>query len=72
MKIRIIVRPNAKKPQIRKEGDTYYVWVDAPPVKDKANRRLIEILSKHFKISKSKIRIITGKRTRQKIVEITK
>jgi len=70
MKIKVIVIPNSKKPSVRKEDNTYVVRVDAPPTKGRANRRLIEILAKYFDTKKSKIRIISGEKSREKIVEI--
>jgi len=51
-------------------GKTLRVKVAAPPIEGKANKELINILSKHFKVSKSKISIIGGEKSRNKIVEI--
>ncbi|TAL47389.1 DUF167 domain-containing protein [archaeon] len=62
--------PNAKKPQILKEEDSYKVKVDAQAQDGKANSRLIEILADHFGVSKSSVSIIKGLKSRNKIVEI--
>ena len=65
------VIPNAKKPLIEKEDrNVYLVRVDAPAVGGKANKRLIELLAKHFGVRKSAIRIIKGEKSREKIIEI--
>jgi len=65
-----MVIPNSKKPSVKKENDTYVVRVDAPPTKGRANKRLIEILAEYFGVKKSRIRIISGEKSREKIVEI--
>lgn len=38
----------------------------------KANRELIKLISRHFKVSTEKIKIISGLNSRKKIVEIEK
>lgn len=42
----------------------------APPVDGKANEALIEVLSKHFGVKKSLIRILRGETSQNKMVEI--
>ncbi|MDI6704253.1 MAG: DUF167 domain-containing protein [bacterium] len=64
--LRIKVIPNSKREEIS-EGDPLIVRVKAPPEKNKANKAVVKILSKHFK---AKISIISGKMRREKIVEI--
>ncbi len=70
MKIKIKVIPNAKKAEVIQEKNLLKVKVDAPAQKGKANKRLIEILAEHFNIPKSKIRIIKGQKSHEKIIEI--
>lgn len=76
MKIKIKVTPNSKNMGIIKEknkGKNEEIWkikIDAPAEKGKANKRLIEILSDYFKIPKNKIKIIKGRKSRNKIIEI--
>ncbi|MEM2727054.1 MAG: DUF167 domain-containing protein [Archaeoglobaceae archaeon] len=70
MRISVRVKPNAKKSGVEKVGEEYVVFVKAPPVEGRANAELIEVLADHFKVPKSKIRIVSGGRTKKKIVEI--
>jgi uncharacterized protein (TIGR00251 family) len=71
MEISVSIVPNSKKAEIVKVSENNYkIRVDAPASKNKANKRLIEILSEHFKVSKSSISIIKGLKSRNKIVEI--
>lgn len=66
----MVVIPNSKEVFVKKEGNTYIVAVDAPPIKGKANKRLIEILADHFGVKKSRIRIIKGEKSKRKLIEI--
>ncbi len=71
MKILIKVKPNAKENKV--EGiskNQFLVKVKAPPKEDKANKELIETLAEYFKVPKSQISILTGLKSKQKIVNI--
>jgi len=71
VRIKVKVKPNAKKDEIKKIQDGYYeVSVTAVPEKGKANKRVIELLAKHFKTAKSRIKLIRGETSREKIFEI--
>ncbi len=52
MRIRVKVIPNAKRVSVEKKNDILIVRVDAPPVKGKANKRLVEILSEYLGVKK--------------------
>jgi len=75
-KITIRLTPNAKQNKILGwEEDlfgekTLKVQVTAIPEKGKANKALITLLSKEWKIPKSAISIIRGETSRTKILEI--
>ena len=71
MRIRVKVKPNAKKEEIKKiEDDFYEIRVSVVPEKGKANKRVIEVLSKYFKVPKSKISLVRGETSREKVFEI--
>lgn len=73
MRYSIRVVPNAKKPEVLvmdKAGTALKVKVDAKPEAGKANARLIEILSEHFSIPKNRIVLVSGVKSRDKIIEI--
>ncbi len=71
MKISVKAIPNAKKDEVKLAGekveDGLIVKVHAPPEKNKANERVIEVLKDYFKAD---VRIISGEKSRKKIVEI--
>jgi len=46
------------------------IGIKSKPVKGEANQEIIKKLSKHFQIPKSSIRIKSGHKSKQKIIEI--
>ncbi len=72
MRILIEVKPNSTQNKIEKITESVYkIWVSAPPIEGKANKAIIELLAKHFKIAKSLITIKNGKSSKTKVVEIS-
>ena len=55
---------------IKKAEDGFEVKVREKPVRGKANKAVIEVLSKYFNVPMEKIRLIRGFRERSKIFEI--
>jgi uncharacterized protein YggU (UPF0235/DUF167 family) len=51
-------------------GDSFEVRVDEMAVGGRANKRLVEILAEHFKVQKSRISILKGTKTRDKLVQV--
>ncbi len=70
MKISVRVKPNSKIKKVERSGETYILYVKEPAKEDRANLAVIHLLSEHFKVPKSRISILKGKKSRQKIVEI--
>jgi len=71
MKIKVFIKPNAKKNEVLLQSDgSYIVRVAAPAVDGKANAKLIEVLAGHFGKPKSSIVLTIGARGRNKIIEI--
>ena len=71
MKITVRVKPNSRKDEVfAQEDGSFLVAVAVPPIEGRANVRLVEVLSKHFRKPKRSIQILSGLRGRQKIVEI--
>ena len=73
MKITVKVKPNAKECKVEEIGENQFlVRVKAPPKENKANQEVIETLAGYFEVPKSRILILTGLKSRQKIVKIEK
>lgn len=71
MKVAIIAHPNSRKPRIEPDlFGTLHVYVSEPALEDRANIAVIEALAKHFKVPKSTIRFVSGKKLKHKLFEI--
>ena len=71
MKLSIIVHPNSKNPRIEEDLlQMTHVYVKSPPLEGKANRDVIEALAKHFKVSKTKVILVRGEKSKSKLFEI--
>ena len=66
VKIKII--PNSSKNDIIIEDEFIKIKVTAQPIENKANKALIEFLSKQFKVPKTNIEIIKGETSKEKTV----
>jgi len=70
MKINVRVTPKAKQNKVVVEADRLKVYLTAPPVEGKANQALIDLLAEYYGVRRSQIRIITGQKGRDKVVEV--
>ena len=64
----IKISPNAKKNEIIKTDTELKIKITAQPIDGKANKALIEFLSKTFKIPKTSISIIKGEKKKKKTI----
>ena len=70
LNIRVI--PRASKDSIQGLlGDALKVRIQAPPVEGKANAYLVKFLSKHWKVPRGNIEILSGETGRNKRLRIT-
>jgi uncharacterized protein (TIGR00251 family) len=70
MKIQVKVKPGSKTEGLSREGDTFIIKVKEPPKEGKANQAVIKLLARHFGVPQSQVRILSGFRSRNKIVEV--
>ncbi len=71
MKIFVKVTPRAKSEKLEKvSGNTFRIWVKEPPVEGKANDAVVKVLAEHFRVSRREVRIVSGRTSRSKVVEI--
>jgi uncharacterized protein (TIGR00251 family) len=71
MKIHVKVKPNSRTEEVSQEGDSFTVKVKEPPREGKANQAVIRLLAEHFGVHQSHVRIISGFRSRNKVIEVT-
>lgn len=68
--VRLKIIPNSSRNEIIFDGDNLKIKITAQPIENKANKALIEFLSKKFKIAKSNIQIIKGELNKDKTLLI--
>ena len=70
MKIQVKVKPNSKNEELSQEGDSFIVKVKEPPREGKANQAVIKLLAGHFGVPNSQVRILSGFKNKNKVIEI--
>jgi len=71
IRLEVRVQPRSSRAAIvAVEGSTVKIKLTAPPADGEANKQLIALLSKELKVSRSRIRIIRGETSRNKVVEV--
>jgi len=69
--IKVKIVPGASKNKIvGVYNNALKISITAPPVEGKANKECIAYLSKYFDVAKSKIEIISGKSSKNKLIKI--
>lgn len=70
----VTVKPHSRKgPLVIADGDCgLTVYLREKPIDGEANQALVKLLAEHFGVAKTCIRIKTGTRGRQKLIEIDK
>jgi uncharacterized protein (TIGR00251 family) len=66
--ISLKISPNSKKNEIISNENEIKVKITAQPIDGKANKCLIEFLSKNFKIPKTSIVILKGETSKEKTI----
>ena len=65
-----IVPGSSKNKIIGVYNDSLKITITAPPVEGKANKKCIAYLAKYFDVAKSKIEIISGQTSKNKLIKI--
>lgn len=74
--IQIRLTPRASSNRIEEAGEStdgaqiFFVYVTEPPEDQKANKAMLKLLSKRYKIALSRFEIIKGDTNRNKLVKI--
>ena len=55
---------------IKVDGNNILIGLKSKPVKGEANKELIKRLAEHFNVHSSRVKILSGLKSRNKIVEI--
>lgn len=70
-RIAVTVVPRARSARVERRADGgFRVAVTAPAREGRANAAVIEALAEHFRVPRSRVRIVRGLTGRRKLVEI--
>lgn len=71
MKIFVKTKTHAKKEYVEKIDENHYVVaVKEMPTEGRANKAVIEALAEYFKVKRSEVNILSGFKSKQKIIQI--
>lgn len=72
MRLTILVKPGSRQGSkiLENPDGTYAVYLREKPHDGEANAALLELLSEHFKVPKTSIKILSGLSSRHKLVEL--
>lgn len=71
MKLFLTVKARSRKEEVIKINETHYkIFVKEPAEKGKANTEIIKVLASYLNISPSKILLISGLTSKEKVIEI--
>jgi len=71
MFIKVFVTPGAKKERVEEKGETLLVSVREPATGNRANDRVRELIALRLGKPLSSVRILTGHRSRAKMISVT-
>ena len=70
MKIHVRVKPNSRTEEVSQEADSFIVKVKEPPKEGKANEAVTKLLAEHFGVPRSQVKILSGFKSKNKVVEV--
>ncbi|HEU65513.1 MAG TPA: DUF167 domain-containing protein [Chloroflexi bacterium] len=70
MKIQVKVKPDSRTEEVSQEGGSFIVKVKEPPREGRANQAVTKLLAEHFGVSQSQVRILSGFKSKNKVVEV--
>ena len=68
--LHINVKPNSKKVTIEENGKFLTIHLLSKPIKNKANKEVINILRKKFNIASNQVQIVSGLKSTNKIIKL--
>lgn len=71
MYIKVFVTPGAKKEKVEEKGETLLISVREPASANRANTRVCELIAERQGVPVGKVRILTGHRSRAKMISIS-
>lgn len=71
MRIFVKVRTKARAEGVEEVDEGHFVVsVKGPPVEGKANEAIIDLLGRYFRVPKTRVHILRGAKSKNKVIEI--
>lgn len=70
MKIEVKVYPKSSRHMLVVKDGIIKAYLTSAPDKGKANKELVELLAEEYKVPKSRVVILKGETSRNKVVEV--
>ena len=70
MTIQVIAHPKSKQVKIECKDNVYHIYTTKIPEKGKANAAIIDLISEHFRLPKSKIELTSGEKSKRKTFKL--
>lgn len=71
MRVYVTAKPRAKRKGLEKIDETHFAVAVKEPARDgRANAAIAKALAKHFNVSPSRVRLVSGLSSRRKLFEI--
>ena len=67
--IKVVTGSSQEKIERRPDG-SLKIWIFGKPIEGEANKQIVEAISRHLEVPKSRIRIVKGLKSREKTVEL--
>lgn len=71
MFIKVFVTPGAKREKVEEKGETLAISVKEPATGNRANDRVRALIALRLGVPFGKVRILTGHRSRAKMISVT-
>jgi len=68
--IQVIVKTRKSLERVEEKDGVLIIYVNKPPQRNMANKRVIELLSEYYSTRKNSIRIISGIKSKRKKIAI--
>jgi len=69
-RVRVWVHPRSSQRRIEDIDGVLHVWLTSAPVEGIANRELKALVADRYRVAKSGVRIVGGRTSRRKLLEI--
>lgn len=71
MRLQVKVFPKSSREELVEKDGVIKAYVKAAPDKGKANKALVALVAKKYRVKKTDVSIVTGQTSRNKVVEVS-